>query len=101
MDEALRTERGKMGLMYPAIRNRQMVNRPQPERKPFVCEVLRDGELLRISVHAATATDAWAIACDQWKYHPGSRAEGRLVMTAAEFRQLQAERAAAATATLA
>ncbi len=102
MDQpTLENEREKLKLNSRALFARQRDNRPSPERQPFVCEVLKGSDLLRITVDAANASDAWAIACDQWKYHPGGKAPGRLVLTAAEFRKLQAERAAASTASLA
>ncbi len=91
-DPAVRTKMAKSALQ------RQRENNAPPPRRPFVVEVAKGSEILRVKVEAANKTDAWAIACDQWKYHPGGQAPGRAVMTPEEFRQVQAERTKAEAA---
>lgn len=75
--------------------HRQRDNKAPRPRRPFVVEVAKGSEILRMKVEANSRDDAWAIACDQWKYHPGGQAPGRLVMTPEEYRKVQVERAQA------
>lgn len=97
----LQDERSRLGLNGHQMRDRQRNTKPSPSPQTFVVEVYRGSDLLRITVNAATPTDAWAIACDQWKYFPGGQANGRLVATLDEFRAIEAERKAASAANLA
>lgn len=102
MDQTqLQDERSRLGLSGHQVRDRQRNTKPSPDKQRFVCEVDRKGEVLRLSVDAVNASEAWAIACDTWKYWPGGSAPGRLVATAEEFRAIEAERKVASAANLA